>query len=172
MRSRRETVLLLVFLGALAIAGMGMGWAFFSRHLAQQKAVLLQKEAMLKEAQSWLGEEEAWKAKGGWLKANPAPPYRGPETDAGFVQDIQASLARADIEIVEQKIQETKPAGGMVEVQIDLVLSSPLEKLVRWLFETQKAGIFRVVSRIKLQSDADEAKIRTEISLIQLYEKP
>lgn len=171
MKNKRELVLLLIFLGALAVGGGVIGWSNLSRNLQAQKTLLKQKETELDQTRFWIEKEETWLAKNEWLAAHPPPQYRGPETDAAFVQEIQTSLGHSKIEIVEQRIEETKAEGGMVEVGISLVLSSPLEQLVRWLHETQKIDAFRTVTRIKLKSDADDTKIRTEISLVQLYNK-
>lgn len=171
MKSKREFFLLLIFLGALAVGGGIIGWSNLSRRLDVQKSILKQKEAELDQTRFWLEKEALWQAKHSWLTAHPPPQYKGPETDAAFVQEIQASLGNSKIEIVEQRIEETRDGGGMVEVGINLVLSSPLEQLIRWLYETQKVDAFRMVTRIKLKSDADDTKIRTEISLVQLYNK-
>ena len=172
MTNNRERVLLVLFLSALVIGGGLIGWRTFSGHLAAEKKRLVQKENQLIEARRWLDEEEIWLARESWLSENLPPPYEGPQTDAEFVRETQASLASSQIEIVEQRIQETAVGARFVEAGIDLVLTAPLENFVRWLHETQKIDSGRVIRRIKLKSDEADAKMKAEVSLVQLYEKP
>lgn len=172
MANNRERVLLALFLGALCIGGGLIGWRAFSGHLAAEKKRLAQKEVQLIEARRWLEEEETWLARESWLSENPPPPYAGPQTDAEFVRQTQASLAASQIEIVEQRIQETVSGSRFVEAGIDLTLTAPLENFVRWLHETQQVDSGRVIRRIKLKSDEADAKMKAEVSLMQLYEKP
>jgi hypothetical protein len=172
MPNNRERVLLVVFLSALAIAGGALGWSVFSRALHEQAAVLERKREKLQSLVRWIDEKDTWQAKGKWIEAHPPPSYAGPETEAEFVQTIQGALGKRQIEILEQRMQETRPSGNLVEVQIDLVLSASLETLISWLHETQQIDSFRAITHAKLKSDADTSKIRAEISLVQLYAKP
>jgi len=169
MNNRREILLLAAFLGALLIAVGAFGWKRFSGVLDAQKDQLRQKQLLLTEAANWVQEQDLWKKKGEWLDANPLPVYAGQPTEAAFIQEIQASLNTAGIEIRNQTPKEAQHKGQFVEVGVDLSLTAPLEKLVRWLFEVQKPGSYRVFNRIDLKSDADQTKIQAEISLIQLY---
>lgn len=171
MRNKREAMLLAVFLAALFCAVAVISWRVFNRSLDNQKALLKQKIQALEEANNWIAEKDQWTAKGKWLEDHPPPPYEGAQTDAAFIDGVQASLARNGVEIIEQRPQEAQMGNRMVEVGINLVLSAPLEKLVRWLHDTQKTDAFRIISRIRLKSDADDSKIRAEVSLVQLYGK-
>lgn len=172
MNNRRELLLLAAFLGALLIAVGAFGWKRYSAALAAQREEMRQKQLLLSEAANWVQEQDIWKKKGDWLAANPLPAYAGQPSEAAFVQEIQASLNTAGIEIRNQTPKEAEHKGRLVEVGVDLSLTAPLEKLVRWLFEVQKPGSYRVFNRIDLKSDADQTKIQADISLIQLYNQP
>ena len=172
MPNKRELVLLVTFLAALGIAGGAMGWTSFSRILKEQKVTLGLKHEKLQSLNRWIENKEAWKAKAKWIETHAPPAYAGPETEAAFVQTIQGSLGKQQIEILEQRMQETRPRGKFVEMQIDLVLSGPLEDLVNWLHETQQIDAFRAAVHAKFKSDADTSKIRAEISLVQFYSRP
>lgn len=172
MTSKREHMLLVGFACALFVAASIFAWTQLSHYQAKQKAILKQREAALEEARGWLDRADYWKARGRWLDGNRPPDYLGPETDAKFVQVVQSSLGRLGIEILEQKIRETKAEGRLMAVSVDLVLKGSLEQFVQWLYETQQVDSFRLIRRIRLKSDAEESTMRAEISLIQLYQMP
>lgn len=172
MPRNRERLLLFAFLSALAVAAGAVGWGEFSKSFRSQNAALGQRREKVKSLIHWIEGRETWQAKGHWMDGHPAPSYIGPETEAAFFQAIQESLAGSNVDIVEQKIRETKPSGRMVEVQIDLVLVSSLEHLIKWLHKTQGIDSYRAITHFKIKSDADNFKIRAEVSLVQYFAKP
>jgi len=172
MANPRERFLLAAFLAALGMACGIFGWVAFSRVLQAQNTALEQKRQKLRTLSRWLDNQEAWQAKGQWLEACALPSYAGPETEAAFVQTIQAALGRRKIEILEQRMQEARSRGHLVEVPIGLVLSAPLEELIGWLHETQQIDSFRAIIHSKFKSDAGHSEIRAEITLVQFYAKP
>lgn len=171
MASKREQVLLVLFLGALLVAGgVLVGSAGLNRLGAKEKT-LRQKETRIAELQEWLGEKDAWMAKGAWMEAHPLPLYEGQQTEAAFVQEIQGSLARHGVAIMEQRIQESAAGREVVEAGIDLVLQSSLEQLVRWLHDIRKAESYRAIRQIRIKSDPQGSTVRAEVSLVRFYEK-
>lgn len=172
MPNKRERTLLALFLVALLVAGGGLAWRGFSRHLEGQRSLLDEKNTQLAEARQWLAEKEQWMAKKNWMSANHPPVYEGQQSEATYVREMQAAFAQNKIEIQEQRIQETRLGADLIEVQIDLVLSASLENLISWLHQSQPPSAFRTVQHIRLKSDEGNSKIRAEISVVQLYEKP
>ena len=171
MTNSRERILLLLFLSALFVGGGIIGWRSFSRHLQEQRTLLEQKQTQLEEARLWLNEKERWLSREQWVEGNRPPAYAGQQTEAAFVQEMQASLASHSVEILEQRIEGTLAAGTLMETKVDFVTSAPLENLIRWLHTIQSPEAFRSVDHIKLKSDENNTKIRAEISLVQFHEK-
>lgn len=171
MANRREQLLLVLFLSALLVAGGTLGGNAALRHLRGQEKILRQKEGQLEEVRLWLQEKETWEARGAWLAAHPLPSYEGQQTEAAFVQEVQGSLSKHGVEILEQRMQESVAGRAVVEVGIDLVLQSSLEQLVRWLHDTRKADAYRAIRQIRIKSDAQSSTMRAEISLVRFYQK-
>lgn len=166
---KRERILLLSFLAALLAASGAIGWKWFSQNLRNRTEILAQKESQLQEARHWLSEKDKWQARMDWIASTPLPPYEGERTDAAFVREVQSSLAAHGVEIVDQRLQETRSSGELAEVSVDLTLNCPLENLVHWLRDTQQIGAYRTIPHLRLKSDASNSQIRAEVTLTQLY---
>jgi hypothetical protein len=172
MSNRREKILLGLFLVALLVVVLIFGGSFVNRSLREKNSALRQREAHLAELQIWLQSGEAIQTREKWIATAPPPAYVPQQSEAAFVHDIQASLSGTGIETVEQKLQESHPAGTFVEVPYDLILNCSLEQLVKWLYAYQKPGAYRVISQIRLKSDQNAEKVHAEVSVVQLFEKP
>ncbi len=168
--NKRERILLGVFTFALATGGGVLGWSTISRQWQARENALKTKLKQITEAKKWVAEKDTWLAKERWIAGTVPTLYQGQQTDAAFFEAIQRSLNQYQIEIVEQRILETQKAGGGVLVGIDLVLSSTLENLIRWLHIVQRPEAFRILSRIRLKSDPATSHIRTELSLKQYFD--
>ncbi len=169
MASNREQALLVFFLGAVIVAGGAFGGNAALKHIRSQEKILQQKEAQLVEIKQWLEEKPDWEARGNWLVENPLPTYESQQTEALFVQEIQASLSRQGIEIVEQRLQEPKMARDIAEVGIDMVIQGSLEQLVRWLHDVRRVKQYRAIREIRLKSDPKTSLMRVEVSVIRFY---
>lgn len=168
--NKREGILLSVFLFALAAGGGMLAWTTVSRQWQARKGLLEAKQEQIAEARKWVAEKDAWLAKEKWIAGTVPTLYQGQQTEAAFFEAIQKSLNQYQIEIVEQRIQDTQNAGGGVLIGIDLVLNSPLENLIRWLHAVQRPEAFRMLTHIRLKSDPATSNIRTEISLKQYFD--
>lgn len=172
MGSKREKLLLVAFVSALLLAGGVIGGSFLVGTIKGQRALLAQRQIRLEEAEAWNADREMWLSRGEWLKQHPLPTYDGQQSEAAFVQEIQASVSAGGIEIVEQRIQESSSQHGIVEVGIDLVVQSGLEPFVRWLHDIRRAGAYRAIRHVRIRGDGQGSTIRAEVSIVRYYETP
>lgn len=169
--NKRESFLLILFLAA----GLGMGCVFGARWFGAQVAEHRQRLAMerntLEELRRWVAEKDQWTSIDLWLRDNPPPAYDGEQSESEFVEETQRKLAQAGIQILDQRLLETITEGDLAEVGVELVISAPLEPLLRWLHSTQQPGAFREIRGMQLKSDADNLTIRSELTLVQYFQR-
>jgi hypothetical protein len=169
MNNNREQILLVVFLSALLIGGGVVGGSAAARHLQGQQKILNQKKVQLAEAKQWVEEKPMWEERGRWLSAHPLPVYGGQGTEAAFVQEIQGSVAKQGLQILDQRMQESASSRAFVEASVDLVVQGSLENTVRWLHEIRKADSYCLIRQVRFAADPQTATMKMEVSLARFY---
>jgi hypothetical protein len=167
--TKSESLLLGVFGIVIVVLFLILGWQALQRGLTGQRQRAAALQGQLDELSQWVGQEAVWQERGRWLMENPLPLWQREASESGLVQELQTTLARAGINIINQSLAGTEQFGDFFAVTVQLTLRATTEELVRWLHATQQPGEFTQIEQLNLRADSEQPNLRAEVRLTRFF---
>ena len=167
--TKRESKLLVIFLGAIFVILNFMGVAFLVGRQGELRSKLgdLRNERL--EANSWLAEKDLWQQREEWMDSKQPKLQNTGEANAALLEALQTGARKQNITIMEQGFGEPNTQPSYQEISVKLKINGSLESITRWLVELQQPGNFQAVPTLSMKSDSDPSKVICELTVARWY---
>lgn len=164
-----EKKLLLVFVGAVLIAGLVVLFQFYFKEKRKIESEGDSLALQVVEIDALMEERDLWLARGEWLNENQPPFTSEDQANIQLYRDAGAEGFEG-VEITNRRQIAIEETEHFVQVGVDITAKGSLESIFRWLHHLQHPESFRVVSNLLVQPQKDDdSKIVCKFTLLRWY---